>query len=117
MTATDAQVRIMMRERKKGRTQEQAAASANVRSRKTVAKYEEGLEELPSELVKPREYRTREDAFAADWAQVEGMLPAAPTLEAKALFKWLCEQHPGRYQEGQICLWVILQRMSVLRWY
>ena len=32
MTVTDVQVRIMMRERKKGRTQEQAAASANVRS-------------------------------------------------------------------------------------
>jgi hypothetical protein len=23
-------------------------------------------------------------------------------LEAKALFEWLCEQHPGRYQEGQL---------------
>ncbi len=29
MTATDAQVRIIMREREKGRTQKQAAASAN----------------------------------------------------------------------------------------
>ncbi len=38
MTAPDAQVRIIMREREKGRTQEQAAASANLRSRKTVAK-------------------------------------------------------------------------------
>jgi len=41
MTTTDAQVRIIMRERNKGRTQEQAAASANVRSRQTVAKYEQ----------------------------------------------------------------------------
>jgi hypothetical protein len=49
MTATDAQVRIIMRERQKGRTQEQAAASANLRSRKTVVKYE-GLEKLPSSL-------------------------------------------------------------------
>jgi DNA replication protein DnaC len=37
LTATDAQVRIIMRERRKGRTQEQAAARANLRSRKTVA--------------------------------------------------------------------------------
>ena len=37
MTATNAQVRIMMRERQKGKTLEQAAASANVGSRKTVA--------------------------------------------------------------------------------
>ena len=49
MTATDAQVRILMRERKSGKTQEQAAAKANLRSRKTVAKYEK-LERYPSEL-------------------------------------------------------------------
>ena len=40
MTATDTQVRIIMRERQNGRTQEQAAAKANVRSRRTVRKYE-----------------------------------------------------------------------------
>ena len=101
MTATDAQVRIMMRERNKGRTQEQAAASANLRSRKTVAKYEQ-LGELPSERVTPRQYRTRTDAFAEDWPQLEAMLEEAPSLQAKALFEWLCEQHPGKYQEGQL---------------
>jgi hypothetical protein len=90
-----------MREREKGRTQEQAAASANLRSRKTVAKYER-LDQLPSELKKPRQYRTRKDPFAADWPEVEEMLENAPTLEAKALFEWLCDQHPGRYQEGQL---------------
>ena len=57
MTATNAQVRIMMRERQKGKTQEQAAASANVRSRKTVAKYEQ-LGRLPGELKQRRNYRT-----------------------------------------------------------
>ena len=101
MTATDAQVRIIMRERQKGRTQEQAAASANVRSRKTVAKYERSGQ-LPSERVEPRHYRTRRDVFAEDWATLEAMLKDAPSLEAKALFAWLCEQHPGRYQEGQL---------------
>jgi DNA-binding XRE family transcriptional regulator len=40
MTATDTQVRIIMRERKQGKTQEQAAAKANLSSRKTVRKYE-----------------------------------------------------------------------------
>ena len=40
MTATNAQVRIMMRERQKGKTLEQVAASVNVRSRKTVVRYE-----------------------------------------------------------------------------
>jgi hypothetical protein len=91
----------MMREREKGRTQEQAAASANLNSRKTVAKYEQ-LGQLPSQLKKPRQYRTRPDPFEKAWPQVEEMLEMAPTLEAKALFEWLCEQHPGRYQEGQL---------------
>jgi hypothetical protein len=101
MTATDAQVRIIMRERQKGRTQEQAAVSANIRSRKTVAKYEH-LGQLPSERERPRQYRTRADTFAEDWPAIKTMLCAAPSLEGKALFDWLCEQHPGKYQEGQL---------------
>ena len=101
MTATDAQVRIIMRERQKGRTQEQAAVSANLTSRKTVAKYEK-LGQLPSTLKEPRSYRTRQDIFADDWPTIETMIEAAPALEAKALFEWLCEQHPGRYQAGQL---------------
>ena len=101
MTATDAQVRIIMREREKGRTQEQAAVSANLRSRKTVAKYET-LAKPPSELKQPRRYRTRPDPFVEDWDRVEQMLEDAPSLEAKALFEWLCEQHPERYRPGQL---------------
>lgn len=101
MTATDAQVRIVMRERRKGKTQEQAAAKANLRSRKTVAKYEKAGR-LPSELKRPRTYRTRPDAFAEDWYMVEEVLTAAPEIEAKFLFEWLCEQRPGSYQEGQL---------------
>jgi hypothetical protein len=30
------------------------------------------------------------------------MLESAPSLEAKAVFEWLCEQHPERYQPGQL---------------
>jgi transposase InsO family protein len=101
MTATDAQVRIIMRERSKGRTQEQAAAKANLSSRKTVRKYER-LGKLPSELKKARDYRTRSDPFEGDWAEAERMLEKAPELEAKTLFEWLCERNPGKYQEGQM---------------
>jgi len=90
-----------MGERKKGRTQQQAAAKANLGSRKTVAKYEkEGC--LPSALWKPRTYRTHPDAFSDVWPGVVEMLTEAPELEAKALFGWLCDEHPGRYQEGQL---------------
>jgi len=101
MTATNTQVRIIMRERNKGRTQEQAAAKANISSRKTVRKYEK-LRKLPSELKKPREYRTRSGPFDEDWAEAEVLLKSAPELEAKTLFEWLCEQHPGKHQEGQL---------------
>jgi hypothetical protein len=101
MTATNAQVRIMMRERQKGKSQEQAIASANVRSRKTLAKYER-LGRLPSELKERRAYRTRPNPFEEHWPEVEAMLATTPELEAKALFGWLCEQHPDQYQEGQV---------------
>jgi len=77
MTCTDAQVRLIMRERSKGRSQEQAAVKANLKSRKTVAKYER-LGQLPSELKRPRSYRTRLDPFSEDWPVVEQMLHSAP---------------------------------------
>lgn len=101
MTATDEQVRIMMRERNKGRTQSQAAAKANVKSRQTVAKYEQ-LGVYPSDRPQERQYRTRADPFAADWPEIEEMLSRAPELEAKGLFEWLCEKRPGKYTAGQL---------------
>jgi hypothetical protein len=101
MTATDAQVRIIMRERRKGNTQEQAAVKANLSSRKTVWKYER-IGKLPRELKQPRAYRTRADPFEADWNELERMLKDAPELEAKTLFDWLCEREPEKYQEGQL---------------
>ncbi len=101
MTATDAQMRMVMRERKKGRTQAQAAVRANLSSRHTVAKYER-LGRLPSELKQPRPYRTRADPFAADWPELAAMLERAPELEARTLFDWLTAQRPDVYQEGQL---------------
>src|SRR5512137_2360359 len=99
MTCTDAQVRLIMRERNQGRSQQQAAVKANLKSRKTIAKYER-LGRLPSELKQPRAYRTRADPFATAWPEVERLLEVNPELEAKAVFEWLCEQRPGQYQAG-----------------
>lgn len=111
MTATDAQVRLLMQERNRGRTQEQAAVKANLQSRRTVRKYER-LAKLPSELKQPRRYRTRPDPFESDWAEVEKKLVEAPELEAKTLFDWLREQ--GRtYEEGQ--LRTLQRRLSAWR--
>jgi len=101
MTATDAQVRLLMKERSNGKTQEQAASKANLRSRKTVQKYEQ-LGQLPSEMKDARSYRTRPDPFEKDWAEVEAKLAIAPELEAKAIFEWLCERDGAQYTEGQL---------------
>jgi hypothetical protein len=87
--------------RRKGRTLQQAAAKAGLADRETVAKYER-LGQMPSQLRQARTYRTRPDTFADDWLTVVDMLTAAPELEAKALFDWLCEQGPGRYGEEQL---------------
>lgn len=101
MTATDAQVRLIMKERNNGKTQQQAAVKANLRSRKSVQKYEQ-LGQLPSELKEPRSYRTRPDPFETDWTEIEAKLKAAPELEAKVLFDWLRERGWTQYQDGQL---------------
>jgi hypothetical protein len=91
----------MMRERSKDRTQEQAGVKANIKNRKTVAKYER-VGQLPSQLKKEREYRTRPDPFVEDWSEVEEKLRTAPELEARTLFEWLNEEKEGKYKEGQL---------------
>lgn len=101
VTAKDIQVEIAMKEIQKGRTQQQAAAKANLRDRGTVAKYAKSGK-LPSEMKEPRTYRTREDPFVADWAEIKVRLEALPDLETKVLFEWLCDKHPGRYRTGQL---------------
>ncbi|NBC18545.1 MAG: IS21 family transposase [Bacteroidetes bacterium] len=69
--------------------------------RKTARKYvKEG--KLPSELKKPRSWRTRQDPFEKDWPWIEEQLRGAPELEAVTLFEALQERHPGRYQAGQL---------------
>ena len=57
---------------------------------------------LPSEMKKRLQYRTPVDAFEGDWPRIEQMLKETPGLQAKGLFEWLCEQHPGRYQPAQL---------------
>lgn len=120
MTATDAQVRLAMKERQKGRTQTQAAAKANLRSRKTLRKHVR-LGQLPSELKALRAYRTRPDPFEADGPELEALLEQAPELDARVLFDWLGERRPGHYDEGQlrtlqrrVSVWRALHRQALL---
>lgn len=57
---------------------------------------------LPSELAGPRTWRTREDPFAADWAELRTRLADAPDLEATTLFEDLLRRKPDGYTPGQL---------------
>lgn len=87
-----------------------AAMRAGV-DRKTARKYVK-TGKLPSEMVPPRTWRTRSDPFAEVWDDMAARLEQEPGLEAKTLFEVLCEEHPGRYEPGQLRT---LQR-RVRRW-
>lgn len=97
---TDSEVHLMLRERKKGKTLEQAAARAGM-SVPTARKYLRAAK-LPAMLKQPRTYRTRTNPFAADWPWVEQQLQRDPALQAKTLFGVLSERAPERYSEGQL---------------
>ena len=100
MRVTDRQVRKLFMEHQKCGQIQMAAIKAGM-NRDTAAVYI-ASGQLPSERVKPRDWRTRADPFEAHWAEAEAMLREAPELEAKALFEWLSEQHGGLYDEGQL---------------
>ena len=51
---------------------------------KTARKYL-GLNQLPSELMKVRHWRTREDPFSGVWEQVRQQIEESPGLEGKVL--------------------------------
>lgn len=75
---TGAEVQIMLRERHKGKTQEQAAARAGMHPN-TVRKYER-RGALPSQLKQPCTYRTRSNPSEADWPWVQAQLERDPAL-------------------------------------
>ena len=96
----DNEVRIYLKERKKGCSQEIAAARAGMGVR-TARKYEHAGT-LPSQMKKERTHKTRPDAFEGDWPWVLAEIERDSALQAKTLFGLLCLKHPGRYQEGQL---------------
>ena len=100
MTATNAQVRKFMDEMSKHQTLSVAAARAGM-DRKTASKYRDAGK-LPSEMGVIRDWRTREDPFDDDWAEVERRLIDAPELEAKTLFEGLLASSPEKYSPGQL---------------
>jgi hypothetical protein len=87
-----------------------AAAKVGV-DEKTARKYLRS-ERLPSEMVQPHTWRTREDPFEEVWAEIRVFLELNPGLEAKTLFEYFQRRYPGRFADGQLRT---LQR-AVRRW-
>lgn len=76
------------------------AAGRTGMDEKTARKYRDS-EKLPSELVKPRTWRTRIDPFQEVWPEVLARLEAEPKLRPFALFGWLQDKYPGRFPDSQ----------------
>jgi transposase len=69
--------------------------------RKTARKYVLEGSPGPDEPRPARHWRTRPDAFADLWPEVEVQLGREPQLEAKVLFEGLLERHGGRVTRRQ----------------
>ena len=100
MVTSDRKVRKLMQEYQKTGKLINAAMRADLDS-KTARKYLRSGK-LPSQMRVKHTWRTREAPFKEDWTKAERMLDAAPELEAKSLFEWLCKRHMGAYSEGQL---------------
>ena len=83
------------------RTKAIAAAKAGMDA-KTALKYRK-LKQLPSQVSKPHDWRTRQDPFADAWdGLIKGLIQDQPGLEAKTIFEHLQQTCPGKYQDGQL---------------
>ena len=96
----DQQVRRLVKLKKNEKTLTMAAARAGL-SRKTARKYLKSGK-LPSQCQPERYWRTRSDPFESVWPEVEEILKRSPTVEATAVFEYLCRQQEGAFQQGQL---------------
>jgi len=77
-----------------------AAAKAGM-GEKAARKYlRSGL--LPSQMKKPRDWRTRQDPFVEVWPEAEALIAQEPKLEALTVFRELQRRYPDQYQDGQL---------------
>jgi hypothetical protein len=98
---TDQQVRRLCAMQNKYEHQYQVADAAGISS-KTAGKYLKNGK-LPSQCKVEHTWATRQDPFADDWTFVEQILKdTQSTLEAKTIFEYLQQAHPGKYHNGQI---------------
>lgn len=70
-------------------------------SRKTARKYLSQDDPLQQEKTPPT-WRTRQDPLETIWPEALSMLRDAAELEAKALFEYLLQKHPGHLKPGML---------------
>jgi hypothetical protein len=96
----DSQVRILMKLINEEKALMTAAGKAGM-SEKTARRYRR-LGRLPSQCKPIHDWKTRADAFEADWPWAEELLKSNSGLEAKTLFEALQREQLGKYQDGQL---------------
>lgn len=98
----DEQVRLLRSKMKQGKTQEAAAAAADM-SVRSARKWQSGP--LPSQTKGPRAWRTREDPFENVWDTTIVPLLESDTkaeLEGKTLLRLLIDDRPEGFHVGQL---------------
>lgn len=96
----DKEVRLYMQERRKGTPQRIAAARTGM-SERTARKYEKA-KQLPSQVKRPHDWKTRTNPFEEDWPWIVSQLERDPALQGSTLFALLCERYPERYRPTQM---------------
>ncbi len=97
---TDQQVRLLMKQIKKGVALATAAAKAGM-SEPTARKYRR-TGKMPSTVKPVRTWRTRQDPFAEVWDEVEALLALDEGLLGTTIFEELERRYPGRFKPGQL---------------
>lgn len=93
------QVKVYMKKRKEGKSQETAATKADI-SIRSGRRIEKG--ELQPGSNQKRNWRTRSDPFAAVWKdEIVPLLKKSPQLTPTTLFENLQEEHPDEYPDSQ----------------
>ncbi len=80
-----------------------AAAAASGMSVRTARKWQRGP--LPSQISRPRTWRTRSDPFEGVWSEeIEPLLlqDSDGALQATTLLEWLEERYPDRFGRSQL---------------
>ena len=95
----DGQIRELFRLLATGRRLAFVARKTGM-DEKTARKYRQA-NQLPSERVVPRQWRTRADPFEEVWPAVEKQLEQDHALRPITLFRWLQEQHGGKFPDSQ----------------